>query len=510
MTTEPTTEQTTNQPAAEENAAVEPEETMESMESLMAQQDAMDEAFKPGQLLSGKVVRIDSEGVLVDVGYKTEGVIPLHQLSHRKDVNPEEIVKVGEVVDVTVTRVEGAEGTLILSKKRADLEGAWIRVIKAQETGEILTATCTEQVKGGLIVDLGLRGFVPASHVDMRPVHDLSDYVGESLELKVLEIDKPRRKVVLSRKKALEELRGKMRENTMKQLDEGSIVTGTVARLTNFGAFINLGGADGLVHISELSWKRIKHPSEVVRVGEKVEVRVLSISPEKDRISLSLRQARPDPWTTAVESMKVNDIVPGKVSKLAKNYVFVEVAEGVEGLVPISELADFRVSKPAEHFKPDQEVKVKVLEIRPESRRILLSIRQASGTGGGSFRNEGNVTTRGGDGNSGFSIGDRLKEQFSQFLPKEEENPPKESRKKNQQASGGEGGSGRDNAAAGEPNTSKHANAAGEATTGGEANVPVDPTPPASQPEAVQQLVEQTEQPEPPAEEQQPEQGGQG
>jgi len=408
--TESTTEEITATVAGEEAA-----EASESMESLMAAQDAMDEAFKPGQLLTGKVVRIDSEGVLVDVGYKTEGVIPLHQLSHRRDVNPEEIVKVGEQVDVTVTRVEGAEGTLILSKKRADLESAWFRVIKAHENGEILTATCTEQVKGGLIVDLGLRGFVPASHVDLRPVHDLSDFVGESLELLVLEIDKPRRKVVLSRKKALEEMRGKMRENTMKGLEEGQIVSGTVARLTNFGAFVNLGGADGLVHISELSWKRIKHPNEVVRVGESVEVRVLSVSPEKDRISLSLRQARPDPWTTAVENLKINEIVPGKVSKLAKNYVFVEIAEGVEGLVPINELADFRVTKPAEHFKPEQEVRVKVLEIRPESRRILLSIRQASGNGGGGSRG-GEVTTTRGDGNSGFTIGDRLQGQLQQFL----------------------------------------------------------------------------------------------
>ena len=409
--TEPTTEETTDLQAGDSEAG----EASESMESLMAAQDAMDEAFKPGQLLTGRVVRIDSEGVLVDVGYKTEGVIPLHQLSHRRDVNPEEIVKVGEQVDVSVTRVEGAEGTLILSKKRADLESAWFRVIKAQESGEILTATCTEQVKGGLIVDLGLRGFVPASHVDLRPVHDLSDYVGESLELKVLEIDKPRRKVVLSRKKALEELRGKMRENTMKGLDEGQIVNGVVARLTNFGAFVDLGGADGLVHISELSWKRIKHPNEVVRVGEQVDVRVLSVSPEKDRISLSLRQARPDPWTTAVESLKVNDIVPGKVSKLAKNYVFVEIADGVEGLVPISELADFRVTKPAEHFKPDQEVKVKVLEIRPDSRRILLSIRQSSAHSSGGNRGDSVTSTRG-DGHSGFTIGDRLQGQLQQYL----------------------------------------------------------------------------------------------
>lgn len=414
---------------APENASQPTTGTPEAATPDMAAALAYEDSFKkiaPGEFMTGTVVRVDADGVLVDVGYKTEGKIPPGQLSHR-NLPPEEVVKVGDVIDVVVQRVEDSEGVLILSKKRADLESAWLRVLKAQETGQTLTATCTEQVKGGLIVDLGLRGFVPASHVDLRPVHDLSDYVGEVLELKVVEVDKARRKVVLSRKKALEEERSKTKERTMGDLDEGQIVTGTVARLTNFGAFINLGGVDGLVHISELAWKRIKHPSEVVRVGEKVDVRILSINKAKERISLSLKQARPDPWMTITENFAIGSIVPGKVSKLVKNYVFVEIADGVEGLIPINELADFRVGKPQDILKPEQEVKVKVLDVNPEQRRITLSLRQANPGMGmpAEYRD------RGGDQSFGSTLGDRLPEHLkAQLLGQsaaaaEEEKPAK-------------------------------------------------------------------------------------
>jgi len=282
-------------------------------------------------------------------------------------------------------------------------------VLKAHETGETLTATCTEQVKGGLIVDLGLRGFVPASHVDVRPVHDLSDYVGEVLPLKVLEVDRGRRKVVLSRKKATEEERQKMKDQTLTDLAEGQVLSGTVARLTNFGAFVNLGGVDGLVHISEISWKRIKHPSEVVQPGQAVEVLVLKVDPKRERISLSLRQARPDPWLIIDEQYKVGDVVKGRVTKLAKNYVFVELQDGVEGLVPLRELADFRVSRPEEVLKPDQEVEVRIIELNADTRRMVLSIRQVA-----AMMPEGQARQRHADaGGAGFNLGDLLKSKFS-------------------------------------------------------------------------------------------------
>ncbi|MEW6282165.1 MAG: 30S ribosomal protein S1, partial [Candidatus Eremiobacterota bacterium] len=392
--TEPTqtapVETTSSEPAPEPA----PEQVAEgAVEDAMAAADAYEQSFKriaPGELLTGRVVRIDADGVWVDVGYKSEGLVPPGQLSHVRDVNPEELVTVGESIDVVVQRVDDNEGKLFLSKKRADLESAWLKVLKAHESGQTLVATCTEQVKGGLIVDLGLRGFVPASHVDLRPVHDLSDYVGESLELKVVEVDRARRKVVLSRKQALADERSRLKEATIGDLEEGQIITGTVARLTNFGAFINLGGVDGLVHISELSWKRIKHPGEVVRVGERVDVRVLAVNKAKERISLSLKQARPDPWMTIMENFREGSVVPGKVSKLVKNYVFVEIADGVEGLIPVGELVDYtRNPKPQDILKPEQEIKVKILEIKPEARRILLSLRQANPSGPSEYRERG-------------------------------------------------------------------------------------------------------------------------
>lgn len=411
----PTTTATEVSPegAAAPAPAAAPEEGTQDMAALMAQHEAYEDSFKsisPGEFLTGRVVRVDAEGVLVDVGYKTEGLIPPSQLTHRRDVSPEEIVKVGEEIDVVVQRVDEAEGSLILSKKRADLESAWRRVLKAHESGETLSATCTEQVKGGLIVDLGLRGFVPASHVDVRPVHDLSDYVGEVLPLKVLEVDRGRRKVVLSRKKAVEEERQKMKETTLTDLSEGQVISGRVARLTNFGAFVNLGGVDGLVHISELSWKRIKHPQEVVQPGQDVEVLVLKVDPKKERISLSLRQARPDPWLTIDEQYKVGDLVKGRITKLAKNYAFIELQEGVEGLIPMSEISDTRGVRPEEMLKPDQEIEVRVIELRPESRRIVLSVKQAVE---GWTPQAAGARMRHSEGTSGFSLGDLLKSKYS-------------------------------------------------------------------------------------------------
>ncbi len=402
-----------------------PETPPETMESLMAKHEAYEDSFKQlkrGEVLTGKVVQIGEDGVMVDVGYKTEGVIPLSQLSHLRDIDPNEVVSVGDEVRVVVKKINDSEGTVILSKKQADLETAWIRINDAYEKKEIITGTCTEQVKGGLIVDLGLRGFVPASHVDTRPVADLSDYVGESLSLKVLEIDRNRRKVVLSRKKALEEERSRMKEKTMSELEEGQIIAGTVARLTNFGAFVNLGGVDGLVHISELAWKRIKHPNEVVRVGEDVEVRVLGVDRNRERISLSLKQARPDPWTAVLGQVNLGDIIEGRVTKLAKNYVFVEIVEGVEGLVPLSELSEFRVSRPSDVVRSDQDVKVKVIDIKPDQRRITLSLRQAqSALTPGMSSGSGSSQSGGGQPVGGFSIADKFPDKFKAMVSSEEE-----------------------------------------------------------------------------------------
>lgn len=337
-------------------------------------------SIKRGSYLTGKVVKLDETGVYVDIGYKQEGFIPINQLTHKRILHPDEILKLGEEIPVVVLKVENdLEGELILSKKRADLETAWRNITKAHEEGLIVTATVVESVKGGLLVDMGLRGFIPASQVDVRPVKDLSDFVGEALRLRVIELDKARRKVVLSRKKVLEEERVRMKEDTLGSLYEGQIISGKVARITNFGAFVNLGGVDGLVHISELAWKRIKHPSEVVKVNQEVDVMILKVDKKRERISLSLRQAMPDPWSLIEEEMKPGDIIKGLVTKIAKKYVFVEIKDGVEGVIPFHELSDGKLVKPNELVSENQEISVRVLEIKVDARRILLSLRQVEG-----------------------------------------------------------------------------------------------------------------------------------
>jgi len=333
--------------------------------------------IEEGDILEGIVVGIESDGVLVDIGYKTEGFIPLDQLSFTSFTRPEEVVKIGDKIETYVMKVGDEEGRTYLSKKRADLEAGWHRVTKAHLQGEVLTATVVERVKGGLIVDLGLRGFVPASQIHIRPVRNLDDYIGEVMRLKVLEIDRTRRKVILSQKAVLEEEKEKLRDETLKGLKEGQIRKGRIARITNFGAFVDLGGVDGLIHLSELSWRRVRHPSEVVKVGDEVEVMVLSVDKEKERISLSLRQATPDPWLLIKGKFKEGNTYEGKVSKLAKKYAFVELEEGIEGLVPISEITDKRISRPGEVISLGDKVKVKILEINQPQRRMILSIKAA-------------------------------------------------------------------------------------------------------------------------------------
>ncbi len=400
---------TTGTPEIHEAADVqtaETEQAHEAAEMTMAEFEKSLTEFAPGSFVHGRVVRVDKEGVMVDIGYKSDGVIRINELSHRFVTDPAEFVSVGQEIDCVVLKVDDSEGNIQLSKKRADLESAWKRVIDAHASGETLTATAIEQVKGGLIVDLGLRGFLPASQVDTRPVKDLGDYVGEPLRLKVIEVDTHKRKVVLSRKRALEEERQSAKKTTLSDLVEGQIIRGRVARTTNFGAFINLGGVDGLVHISELSYRRIKDPKEVVSINEEVDVLVLKVDKKKERISLSLRQARPDPWLTIEDNFAENQVVSGKVSKLANKYVFVELAEGIEGLIPLGELSVERVTKPDDVVSIGQQVDVKIMKLQPQMRRIELSLRQASPEWKTEYRSE--------RGTGQFTMAQLLKDKFQE------------------------------------------------------------------------------------------------
>jgi small subunit ribosomal protein S1 len=337
--------------------------------------------FSEGDIVTGKVVRIDKDEVLVDIGYKSEGVIPVNELSIRKSVSTADEVELGEEIDALVMQKEDADGRLILSKKRARFEKAWKRIEAAFESGEPVTGTVIEVVKGGLILDLGVRGFLPASLVDIRRVQDLQEYVTQELSCRVIEMNRNRNNVVLSRRAVLEEERKEVRQQIIDDLNVGDIVTGTISNIVDFGAFVDLDGIDGLIHISELSWTHINHPSEVLQVNAEVKVKVLDIDRDRQRISLGLKQTQEDPWQKIVSEHRIGDVVEGRVTKIVAFGAFVEIYAGIEGLVHISELANRHVERPDEVVSVGQHVKVKVIEIDSDRRRLSLSIKRVEGEG---------------------------------------------------------------------------------------------------------------------------------
>ena len=333
-------------------------------------------SFEEGDVVKGSVVRIDKDEVLVDIGYKSEGVIPSHELSIRKSVNPADEVEQGEEVDALVLTKEDADGRLILSKKRARFEKAWRRIEAAAESGEPVEGNVIEVVKGGLILDLGVRGFLPASLVDIRRVHNLDEFMSQTLECKVIELNRSRNNVVLSRRAVLEEERKEVREQILGRLEPGQVVEGKISNIVDFGAFVDLDGIDGLIHISELSWSHVNHPSEVVAIGDTVRIKVLDIDRDRQRISLGLKQTQEDPWQRVISAHRPGDVLGGTVTKVVAFGAFVEILPGVEGLVHISELADHHVESPSEVVEPGAALDVKILEIDEERRRLSLSIKQ--------------------------------------------------------------------------------------------------------------------------------------
>ncbi len=349
-----------------------------SAEDFMAAIDATIKYFNDGDIVEGTIVKVDRDEVLLDIGYKTEGVIPSRELSIKHDVDPNEVVSVGDAVEALVLTKEDKEGRLILSKKRAQYERAWGTIEALKEADEPVSGTVIEVVKGGLILDIGLRGFLPASLVEMRRVRDLQPYVGKEIEAKIIELDKNRNNVVLSRRAWLEQTQSEVRSEFLNQLQKGQVRKGVVSSIVNFGAFVDLGGVDGLVHVSELSWKHIDHPSEVVEVGNEVTVEVLDVDLDRERVSLSLKATQEDPWRQFARTHAIGQIVPGKVTKLVPFGAFVRVDEGIEGLVHISELAERHVELPDQVVGVGDDVMVKVIDIDLERRRISLSLKQAN------------------------------------------------------------------------------------------------------------------------------------
>ena len=331
-----------------------------------------------GQIVSGKVVKVDRDEVLLDIGFKAEGIIPTRELSIRNVIDPGEIVTLGEEIEALVLQKEDKDGHLILSKKRAQYERAWGNIEDVKEKEGTVSGPVIEVVKGGLIVDIGLRGFLPASLVELRRVRDLQPYIGQTLEAKIIELDKNRNNVVLSRRAWLEETEKEQREAFLDNLKPGERRSGTVSSVVNFGAFVDLGGMDGLVHVSELSWKHVDHPSAVVQVGDEIEVQVLEVDLDRERISLSLKATQQDPWQEFASSHQVGELVYGRVTKLVPFGAFVQVGESIEGLVHISEISSHHIDLPEQVVTPGEELWVKIIDLDINRRRISLSIKQAA------------------------------------------------------------------------------------------------------------------------------------
>jgi small subunit ribosomal protein S1 len=349
-----------------------PEELVKAIEESLKD-------FKDGDLVEGTVVKVDRDEVLLDIGYKSEGVIPAKELSIRQDVDPSEVVKVGDHVEALVLQKEDKEGRLILSKKRAQYERAWSRIEDIMRRGETIKGPVIEVVKGGLILDIGLRGFLPASLVELRRVRDLHPYVGQELECKIIELDRNRNNVVLSRRAFLEESQSEGRKMFLDSLRKGERRHGVVSSIVNFGAFVDIGGGvDGLVHVSELSWKHVDHPSEVVSVGQEVDVEVLDVDLDRERVSLSLKATQEDPWREFERKHQTGEIIAGTVTKLVPFGAFVRVGEGIEGLVHISELSDQHVESPEQVVQVGEQVRVKVVDVDVSRRRISLSTRRVA------------------------------------------------------------------------------------------------------------------------------------
>jgi small subunit ribosomal protein S1 len=334
--------------------------------------------LKDGQLVTGTVVRITRDEVLVEIGYKTEGVILARELSIRNDVDPNEIVKLGEKIETLVITLEDKEGRLLLSKKRAQYERAWGDIEKVKAVDGTVEGLVIEVVKGGLIVDIGLRGFLPASLVELRRVRDLAPYIGQRITAKILELDRNRNNVVLSRRTLLEQNQRGARDEFLTNLKVGEVRSGRISSVVAFGAFVDLGGMDGLIHVSELSWKHVDNPSAVVAIGDEVTVKVLEVDLDRERISLSLKATQQDPWQEFANGHQVGQLVYGRVTKLVPFGGFVQVGDGIEGLVHISEMSAHHVEAPEQVVTPGEELWVKIIDLDLARRRISLSIKQAA------------------------------------------------------------------------------------------------------------------------------------
>ena len=334
-------------------------------------------ALQPGDIVTGRVTAIDDKKVSVDIGYKFEGVIPIRDLSSIRIQHPQDVVSEGQEVQAVVVKVDDDDNVVLLSKRDADAQGAWEDLQDKFEAQTPFEVVIHDVVKGGLVTDVGVRGFIPASMIDRHFVSDLTEFKGKTVQVVVAEIDRENNRLILSRKAVLDQEQRSSLTDAMDRFSVGDVLTGTVARLTNFGAFVDIGGVDGLVHISELAWNRVNHPSDVVQEGEQVRVRVIRLDPERGKISLSIKEAAGDPWEDLTNDYHEGDVLTGVVRRVVDFGAFVELRPGLEGLVHVSQIANQHVAHPADVLQEGDEVQVKVLGVDPERKRISLSIKEA-------------------------------------------------------------------------------------------------------------------------------------
>lgn len=354
------------------------ESYMSAMES--GSEDGDFKKLSKGDRIEATIIQVDKDKVFVDLGTKAEGVVPLHELTDENIESAHEHYKVGDKINVVVLRPEGgAEGNALVSKKRADFEEAWDRIEDAYRSQEMITAQVVDRVKGGLVVDVGVRGFVPATHVGSGKLRNIEKYVGQPLQLKVIEIDRDRKKVVLSNRQAEQERRESAKDHIFTSVHPGERLEGTVRRLTDYGAFVDLGGVDGLLHISEMSWMRINHPKEMFKEGQKIEVMVLRLDPGAGKISLGHRQVLPDPWNLIRQNYKVGQSLTVSISRIVQSGAFIKLPEGAEAFMPASEMSTRRIKRPDEVVAEGQEVEAQIIDLRPDERRMVLSMRALGG-----------------------------------------------------------------------------------------------------------------------------------
>lgn len=350
---------------------------MSNLDNTSDDGDSSYRKLTKGERIEARIVQVEQDRVFVDLGTKSEGVIPLAELGHNlTEIGGE--FKVGDRINVVVLKPEGGDRQPIVSKRRADFEQIWVRVEEAMANGTMLTATVLERIKGGLVVDVGVRGFVPATHVGNGKLRNIDKYVGQELQLKVIEIDRERKKVVLSNREAEEARRSQVKEDIFSHVKVADVLEGTIRRITDYGAFVDLGGVDGLLHISEMSWSRINHPKELFKEGQKIKVQVLRLDSQNGKISLGHRQVLPDPWNLVKENYKVGDTIKVVVNRFVPSGAFIKLPEGAEAFMPVSEMSNQRIRKPEEALAEGAEVEARILDLKPDQRRMVLSLRDGA------------------------------------------------------------------------------------------------------------------------------------